>query len=92
MRQPRSCGSCSSTPTAAAMGSAGSSWTRMNFARIAGYRQLRLWTNAVLVAAQHIYVDRGFVLTHQERHHSFGADLVGQTYQTNLESPQRPQS
>ncbi len=53
----------------------------LSFGRAAGYRQIRLWTNHPLVAARHIYLERGFSLVHEEPHHSFGADLVGQTYE-----------
>jgi GNAT superfamily N-acetyltransferase len=54
------------------------------FARRAGYKRTRLWTNDVLAAARAVYLARGFVLTHEERHRSFGADLVGQTYELDL--------
>jgi GNAT superfamily N-acetyltransferase len=52
----------------------------VGFARAAGYRRLVLWTNDPLAAARRIYLDRGFRLVDEERHHSFGADLVGQNY------------
>jgi GNAT superfamily N-acetyltransferase len=58
--------------------------TCLGFARDVGYERMTLWTNDPLVAARHIYVERGFVLTAEERHHSFGADLVGQTYELAL--------
>jgi GNAT superfamily N-acetyltransferase len=58
--------------------------TCIDFARAAGYERMRLWTNDPLVAAGRIYVERGFVLTEEERHHSFGVDLVGQTYELDL--------
>lgn len=58
----------------------------MDFARAAGYRQMVLWTNDVLVAARRIYLASGFRLTGEEKHHSFGADLVGQTYEADLTS------
>lgn len=54
------------------------------FARAAGYRKLMLWTNAGLDAARHLYDEAGFRLTHEERHHSFGQDLVGQTFELDL--------
>lgn len=54
------------------------------FARAAGYRTLTLWTNDILHAARHIYVAEGFRLTAEERHHSFGKDLVGQTWDLEL--------
>jgi DNA-binding MarR family transcriptional regulator/GNAT superfamily N-acetyltransferase len=54
------------------------------FARQRDYRKLRLWTNSVLVEARHIYRKRGFVLTASEPHHSFGQDLVGETWELEL--------
>ena len=50
------------------------------FARAAGYRQVTLWTNDVLVAACKLYQSFGFVLTAEAPHHSFGNDLVGQDW------------
>ncbi|GAA3344083.1 GNAT family N-acetyltransferase [Amorphoplanes nipponensis] len=58
--------------------------TCLDFARSRGYRTVRLWTNDPLIAARRIYLDRGFTLTGEEPHHSFGADLVGQTYELDL--------
>jgi ribosomal protein S18 acetylase RimI-like enzyme len=54
------------------------------FARQAGYRQIVLWTNANLHAAGHIYKTAGFRLTAEEPHHSFGHDLIGQTWERDL--------
>ncbi|HEY8474354.1 MAG TPA: helix-turn-helix domain-containing GNAT family N-acetyltransferase [Natronosporangium sp.] len=56
----------------------------IRFARRAGYRELVLWTNDVLVDARRIYERAGFQLVKQEPHHSFGHDLVGQTYALTL--------
>jgi len=54
-------------------------------ARDIGYRTLSLWTNDVLVSARRIYEAAGFTLAHQEAHHSFGHDLVGQTWTLPLQ-------
>jgi len=56
----------------------------IRFARQAGYRQLMLWTNDVLVSARRIYQAAGFRLIEEERHHSFGHDLVGQNWTLDL--------
>lgn len=58
--------------------------TCVDFARSARYRRVRLWTNHPLEAARKIYLRRGFVLVEEEPHHSFGVDLVGQTYELCL--------
>jgi GNAT superfamily N-acetyltransferase len=55
------------------------------FARAAGYRRMKLWTNHPLVAARHIYLSRGFQLIEQNKHHSFGVDLIGQVYELRLQ-------
>ncbi len=52
----------------------------LRFAAAAGYRHIELWTNDVLVSARRIYAAAGFRLVAQEPHHSFGHDLVGQTW------------
>lgn len=56
----------------------------VRFARQAGYRKVMLWTNSVLHAARHIYERNGFTLIQEERHNSFGKDLVGQTWELAL--------
>ncbi|RWX61156.1 GNAT family N-acetyltransferase [Mesorhizobium sp. M4B.F.Ca.ET.089.01.1.1] len=56
----------------------------IGFARAKGYRTLTLWTNDILVSARRIYQAAGFELAEEERHHSFGKDLVGQTWNLEL--------
>lgn len=56
----------------------------ITFARSAGYRELVLWTNDVLVAARRIYERAGFELIKSERHRSFGKALVGQNWRLRL--------
>ena len=56
----------------------------LRLGRQAGYRKVTLWTNDVLHAARHIYVKAGFRKIASERHHSFGHDLVGETWEMEL--------
>lgn len=56
----------------------------VRFARQVGYKKIVLWTNSVLLAARHIYEKAGFRLVEAEPHHSFGADLVGETWELEL--------
>ncbi|RJT33316.1 GNAT family N-acetyltransferase [Mesorhizobium waimense] len=56
----------------------------VSFARARGYKTLTLWTNDILVSARRIYEAAGFKLVEEERHHSFGKDLVGQNWNLEL--------
>jgi DNA-binding MarR family transcriptional regulator/N-acetylglutamate synthase-like GNAT family acetyltransferase len=56
----------------------------IRFARQAGYKKITLWTQKNLVAATHIYQKAGFRLVHEEPHHSFGHDLIAQTWDLTL--------
>ena len=56
----------------------------IRFARAAGYRRLTLWTQNDLDAARRLYKQAGFRRVHQESHHSFGQDLVAETWDLAL--------
>ena len=54
------------------------------FARAAGYRRLRLWTQSHLDAARTLYRREGYVLVGSEPHRSFGHDLVAEFWELAL--------
>ncbi len=56
----------------------------VRFARDAGYHKITLWTQSILTAAHRIYQTSGFHLVSEEPHHSFGKDLIGQTWEMDL--------
>jgi len=56
----------------------------LRFAKAAGYSSMTLWTQSNLTAARSIYQRAGFTLTAQEPHHSFGVDLIGETWEREL--------
>lgn len=56
----------------------------IRFAREAGYRTLTLWTQSELDAARRLYQQAGFRRVHEESHHSFGKDLVAETWELKL--------
>ena len=56
----------------------------IRFAREKGYSTITLWTQSILLAARDIYQQAGFRRIAQEKHHSFGVDLVGETWESRL--------
>ncbi len=54
------------------------------FAKAKGYKTMTLWTNAVLISARKIYQAAGFHLVKEEKHRSFGKNLVGQNWDLKL--------
>ena len=58
----------------------------VDFARAAGYRRITLWTQRNLTAARRIYTAAGFELVESTPHHSFGVDLVGETWTLSLQA------
>jgi DNA-binding MarR family transcriptional regulator/GNAT superfamily N-acetyltransferase len=56
----------------------------VRFARRVGYKKLTLWTQSILFAARHIYKQVGFRCIAKTPHHSFGKDLVAETWELKL--------
>jgi len=54
------------------------------FARAAGYREIVLWTHAVLTAARAIYAQQGFQLEATWTHDDFGAPELSETWRLLL--------
>lgn len=54
------------------------------FSREASYRKIVLWTQSNLAAARALYAAEGYELRKAEAHHSFGADLIGETWELVL--------
>jgi DNA-binding MarR family transcriptional regulator/N-acetylglutamate synthase-like GNAT family acetyltransferase len=56
----------------------------VRFARQAGYKKMVLWTQSDLDAARHLYEKAGMRVVQKEKHHSFGKDLVAETWELAL--------
>src|SRR5207249_3363333 len=56
----------------------------VRFARAAGYRKIMLWTQSELRAARRLYQAAGFRVVGKEKNHSFGKDLVSETWELEL--------
>ena len=56
----------------------------LRFAKGAGYKSMKLWTIDILLAARRLYEAEGFTLHSENKHHSFGVDLVSQIWERDL--------
>lgn len=56
----------------------------LRFARQAGYRRIKLWTNDILEGARRLYERAGFTLDEETPETNFGKQLVGQIWSRNL--------
>lgn len=56
----------------------------LRFAQGAGYQRMMLWTTSVLSEARKLYQKAGFQLVEEEQVHSFGKDLISQTWARDL--------
>ncbi|WP_040952753.1 bifunctional helix-turn-helix transcriptional regulator/GNAT family N-acetyltransferase [Gorillibacterium massiliense] len=56
----------------------------LSFAKRTGYREMILWTNHVLTEARSIYRKLGFERIAEEKHNSFGPELIGETWRKPL--------
>jgi GNAT superfamily N-acetyltransferase len=54
------------------------------FARDSGYARIVLWTNSVLDAARHLYLEEGYRLIHEKPYSAFGKELVSQDWELLL--------
>jgi GNAT superfamily N-acetyltransferase len=56
----------------------------IDFARAAGYRRIRLWTQSDLLAARAIYAARGWRIVGRETHRKFGLEQVAEVWELDL--------
>ena len=56
----------------------------IRFARHVGYKKITLWTQSNLTAARNIYERANFQLVSQQKHKSFGKELVAETWDLSL--------
>ena len=63
--------------------------TCIDFAISAGYEQVTLWTNSILVSARQLYEAFGFQLIESSPNHSFGHELVSETWELDLSNDRR---
>jgi DNA-binding MarR family transcriptional regulator/N-acetylglutamate synthase-like GNAT family acetyltransferase len=56
-----------------------------DFARAAGYREITLWTQSVLIQARKAYAAAGFKLVDSSPHRRIGVELVGEKWTLQLE-------
>ena len=56
----------------------------VGFARQVGYQRVVLWTNDILTAARHLYVEAGFKLVKRVPHRDFGPEMVGEDWELVL--------
>jgi GNAT superfamily N-acetyltransferase len=56
----------------------------VSFAREAGYRRLVLWTHSFQKSARKIYEAAGFRLASEEPTHSFGVEVISETWELDL--------
>jgi GNAT superfamily N-acetyltransferase len=56
----------------------------VRFARRAGYRKIRLWTQNDLLPARGVYRGAGFRVVEEKKHRSFGRSLVAEIWELDL--------
>jgi GNAT superfamily N-acetyltransferase len=56
----------------------------IRFAKEVGYERIVLWTQSMLESARRLYKNAGFRLIREERHASFGIELVGEYWELDL--------